>query len=336
MQFYPAAAGRYALSVGRFSIRWKNFPYEMNVERIQFILRLLLGAVFIFSAISKLLGAGLFEIAIVDQGLAATREQAAYPARLVIAFELFLGAALFFPFYLKRIILPLAIVTLAAFTLLQGYQMTLGEEAKDCGCFGALLPMTSAESLAKNVVLLGLSLWLFKSTRAEKRQVLLPSILAVASLAAVFLLAPVRRNYDETFAKYTQFEKASRVDLTSGDKLVAVFNAECEHCQEAARELAALAAKSANFPPIYVLMFSENEAAISAFAEKTHTDYPYHLIAAEDFFNLIGASPPRLYWLQDGKVKAHWDEDFANNILAAFKLTDGYSKLNDSEPKKQN
>jgi hypothetical protein len=194
--------------------------------------------------------------------------------------------------------------------------------------------MSSAESMAKNVVLLGLSLWLFKITREEKRQAPLPSILAVASLAAVFLLAPVRRNYDETFAKYTQFKEASRVDLTSGDKLVAVFNAECEHCQEAARELSALAAKSANFPPIYVLMFSENEAAISAFAEKTHTNYPYHLISADDFFNLIGASPPRIYWLQDGKVKARWDEEFATNILAAFKLTNGYSKQNDSETKK--
>ncbi|MGH7594729.1 MAG: DoxX family protein [bacterium] len=292
----------------------------MNAERIKLALRLLLGGVFIFSAISKLLGVGLFEIAIVEQGLTATREQAAYPARLMIAFELFLGAALFFPFYLKRIILPLAIVTLVAFTLLQGYQMTFGEQTKDCGCFGELLPMSSAESLAKNVVLLGLSLWLFKITHEEKRHVLLPTILAVASLAAVFLLAPVRRNYDETFAKYTQFEKASRVDLASGDKLVAVFNAECEHCQEAARELGALAAKSTNFPPIYVLMFSENEAAVSAFAEKTHTNYPYHLIAADDFFNLIGASPPRIYWLQDGKVKAHWDDDFANHILSAFNI----------------
>lgn len=292
----------------------------MSAERIKLALRLLLGAVFIFSAISKLFGVGLFEIAIVDQGLAATREQAAYPARLVIAFELFLGAALFFPFYLKRIILPGALLTLAAFTLLQGYQMTLGEEAKDCGCFGAVLPLSSAESLAKNVVLLGLSLWLFKSTREEKRQVTLPVILAVVSLAAVFLLAPVRRNYDETFAKYTQFEKSSRVDLTSGDKLAAVFNAECEHCQETARELGTLAATTANFPPIYVLMFSENEAAISAFAEKTQTDFPYHLISAEDFFNLIGASPPRIYWLQDGKIKARWDDDFANNILSAFNL----------------
>jgi uncharacterized membrane protein YphA (DoxX/SURF4 family) len=307
----------------------------MNTKRLQLILRIILGAVFIFSAVSKLLGVGLFEIAIVDQGLATTREQAAYPARLVIAFELFLGAGLFLPFYLKRIILPLAIMTLAAFTLLQGYQMTVGEQAKDCGCFGALIPMSSAESLAKNIVLVGLSLWLFKITREEKRQALLPSLLAAASLAVVFVLAPVRRNYDDTFSKYTQFEKAGRVDLTSGDKLVAVFNAECDHCQETARELGELATKSADFPPIYVLMFSENEAAISAFAEKTHTNYPYHLISADEFFNLIGASPPRIYWLQDGKVNARWDDNFANNIIAAFKLLDEYAKLNDSEPKKQ-
>jgi hypothetical protein len=69
----------------------------INTARIALALRLLLGGVFIFSAISKLVSVGVFEIAVVDQGLAATREQAAYPARLVIAFELFLGASLLFP-----------------------------------------------------------------------------------------------------------------------------------------------------------------------------------------------------------------------------------------------
>jgi len=292
----------------------------MNAERLGFVLRLLLGSVFIFSASSKLLSVGLFEIAIVDQGLAATREQAAYPARLLIAFELFLGAALLFPYYLKRVILPLAMVTLAAFILLQGYQMTFGDQTSDCGCFGELLPMSSAQSLVKNIVLLGLSLWLFKITREEKRHFAVPSLLAVGSVAAVLLLTPVRRNYDGNFAKYTQFEKAGRVDLTSGDKLVAVFNAECDHCQATATELDTLARKSANFPPIYVLMFSENAAAIPAFSEKTNTGYPYHVISEKEFLDLIGNTPPRLYWLQDGKVKARWDEEFAKNILSALNI----------------
>jgi uncharacterized membrane protein YphA (DoxX/SURF4 family) len=298
----------------------------VNTERLKLLLRFLLAGVFIFSAISKLLSVGLFEITIVEQGIFSTRAQAAYPARILIAFEFFLGASLLFPFFLKRIFLPLAIAMLAAFTVLQVYQLTFGEQTQDCGCFGELIKMSSTESLLKNIILLGLSIHLWRTTREEKRSVAIPSILVVASVAAVLLLAPVRGNYDGNFAQYTKFEKAGLVDLTSGDKLVAVFNAECEHCQETARELSALAAKNSHLPKIYVLMFSESDSSVSAFSKKTDTDYPYHAIAEDEFFDLIGNSPPRIYWLQDGKIKAQWDDEFAKNILTAFNIqTNGKS-----------
>ena len=293
----------------------------MNTARFSLVLRLLLAGVFLFSALSKLKGVGLFEIAIVDQGLAATRAQAALPARLVIAFEIFLGSALLFPYYLKRLLLPLAIATLGAFALLQGYQVIAGQPARDCGCFGELLPMSSGASLLKNVILLGLAVWLFRLTNEEKRRAGLLAVLAAAGVALVFVFAPIRRNYDGNFAKYTQFEKAGRVDLTSGDKLVAIFNAECEHCQTAAAELHAAAENTADFPRIYVLMLAENEAAISEFSQKTNTAYPYHPISESEFFDLIGSTPPRIYWLRDGNVQAHWDEDFVKNIISAFEIT---------------
>jgi len=292
----------------------------VNTERVKVVLRLLLAGVFIFSAISKLLSVGLFEITIVEQGIFSTRAQAAYPARLLIAFEFFLGASLLFPFFLKKVFLPLTIATLAAFTLLQVYQSIFGGQTEDCGCFGELIKMSSTESLLKNIILLGLSLYLFRATREEKRNTAIPLSLAVGSIAAVLLIAPVRENHDGKFAKYTKFEGAGLVDLSSGNKLVAVFNADCEHCQEAARELGALATKSVSFPEIYVLMFSENDSAISAFSKKTDTDHPYHLIAEDEFFELIGNSPPRIYWLQDGKIKARWDDEFAKNILTAFNI----------------
>lgn len=298
----------------------------MNSDRFAFFIRLLLAAVFLLSAISKLLGVGLFEIAVVEQGLTATREQAAYPARLVIAFELFLGAALFFPYYLKRVILPLTILMLIAFTLLQAYQLTFGEQTQDCGCFGEILPMSSAASLVKNIFLLALSFVLFKITKAEKRNLTIPALLGAGSLVAVFAFAPVRREYEGTFAKYTQFEGAGRVDLTDGDKLVAVFNADCDHCQETARELGEMAKHHASFPQIHVLMYSAHDSLISAFARKTDTNYPYHAISEAEFFDLIGNSPPRLYWLQEGKIKARWDEGFSENIAAAFNIQTAVQK----------
>lgn len=292
----------------------------MTAAKIGLTLRLLLAGIFLFSAFSKLPNAGLFEIAIVDQGLAATRAQAAYPARLMIAFELFLGLALLLPFYLKRGILPLTMATFVGFSVLQGYQLTLGEQTQDCGCFGELLPMSSAESLVKNVILLGLSIWLINITPTEKRRPAVPALLALGSLIAVFAFAPARQNYEGIFAQYTQFEKAGRVDLTRGDKLVAVFNAECEHCQETAQSLGELSKVNADIPEIYVLMFSEHDSTTSAFSERTNTNYPYHLIAANEFFDLIGDSPPRVYWLQDGQIKARWDHQIPEQIAAAFNI----------------
>lgn len=289
----------------------------MTVARIGITLRLLLAGVFLLSALSKLPEAGVFEIAIVEQGLAATRSQAAYPARLVIAFELFLGAALLFPYYLKRAILPLVIAMLVAFTALQAYQLTLGEQTPDCGCFGALLPMSSAQSLVKNILLLAMSLWLFKITPAERRRPAVPALLAVGSLFAVLLLAPVRRNDEAKFAQYTQFAHGGRVDLTSGERFVAVFSADCDHCRETARSLGELAAQHANFPQLHALIFAESPAAVSAFLQETHSNYPYHLISEQELVALIGDSAPRIYWLRDGKIAAYWDDDFGRHLLAA-------------------
>jgi hypothetical protein len=57
---------------------------------------------------------------------------------------------------------------------------------------------------------------------------------------------------------------------------------------------------------------------ISIFWEITGATYPYHLISETEFFDLIGDSPPRIYWLNDGEVKARWDDDFTENLRAAF------------------
>jgi len=292
---------------------------QLNAEKTALLLRWLLAGVFVFSAIAKLLGAGLFEIALVEQGLAATRAQAAYPARLLIAWEMFLGLALLLPFYLKRFTLPLVITTLAAFIFLQIFQLISGTPTQDCGCFGKFLPMSSLEALLKNLVLLGLALSAYRMTSMEKRSALVPVSLAALCFTAVWFVAPVRHDYEGSFAKYTQFTQAGRVDLTSGEILVAVFNAECEHCQAAARELEALAEQGAPLPPIYVLMLAENTATATAFSEKTNTHYPYHLISENEFFDLIGNTPPRVYWLRQGQIQARWDTAITENIRATFK-----------------
>ena len=117
----------------------------MNKEIIIKLLRIILAAVFIFSAISKLIAPGIFEITILDQGIIESREFAAYIGRFLIGIELFLGIALLQTNYLKQFVLPSTLLTLTGFTILLLFSHFDGN-ANNCGCFGEVIKMSPIEA----------------------------------------------------------------------------------------------------------------------------------------------------------------------------------------------
>ena len=123
----------------------------MNKEKWIWLLQMFLGVVFILSAISKLIAPGLFEITILDQGIFESREIAAYLGRLLIAMELFIGIAFFQPYYLKRIVLPISLLTLVGFTGLLSYSYFIGD-TNNCGCFGEMIKMSPLEAIVKKAI----------------------------------------------------------------------------------------------------------------------------------------------------------------------------------------
>ena len=66
------------------------------------ILQLLLGITFLFSAYTKAVGPGFFEITLMDQGIAPDRIIASYLARFFIGLEFALGFLMLLPFYVFR------------------------------------------------------------------------------------------------------------------------------------------------------------------------------------------------------------------------------------------
>ncbi len=116
------------------------------------------------------------------------------------------------------------------------------------------------------------------------------------------------------------FEPEGRVDLTAGQKTVAVFNLDCEHCQEAAKELGALSRNNKKFPKLYLLFYQEGSTTVSEFENLTQSSFPYAFIDVNMFFDLIGNAPPRIYHLKEGKVESVWDENFVLNFQEAFEL----------------
>lgn len=269
---------------------------------------------FLFSAYTKWIAPGYFEITLLDQGLATTRHFAGVLSRLIIGLELALGFSLLLPFY-RKALLTLAIFLLSGFTVHVMYLWGLGQD-ENCGCFGELIAMTPLQSIFKNLFLLLMATFLYKKSRFQKKA---PPIFIFVPL--LFFMSPWVHlplpDYEAlSFSQYTHFEKRGRVDLTQGEKWVAVFNLDCSHCQETAQLLAQWEREQKMALPLYVLFFKEGSTSVEAFETKTQSNYPYTFIDAHAFFDLIGESPPRMYHLQNGRVVDYWDNNFVKRLEA--------------------
>jgi thiol-disulfide isomerase/thioredoxin len=134
----------------------------------------------------------------------------------------------------------------------------------------------------------------------------------------VVLLVPIRNQNGFIFAKYTSFINGGRADLSQGKKLVLLMSLDCDHCQKLAKEIVELK-KKYDLPEIYTLFFQENEVNAAEFFSKTGFSSPYKIIGGEEFFEMIGANPPRCYYLNGGKVVEFWDKDIKEKIEALEK-----------------
>lgn len=282
------------------------------------VLQLIMAAVFLASAVSKMLSPGIFEIILMDRGFADDREVAAFLSRGLFGFELALGCLLLIPHYLRRVTLPVTFVVLAAFSVYLLVLIVRGGKPDDCGCFGELVQMSPWASFFKNILLMGMTVYLFKNVPDLRSKPYLGGIVLAVSFVVVFAALPVRDVDDNVFAGITHFEPDRRVDLTDGEYVLGVFNATCEDCQAVAKSLGTYDSSGEKRPELLFLIWGESDEEIVEFFTLSSVRYPFARIDENLFFELIGDAPPRLYWLIDGEIRARWDEDFIEKLNAAF------------------
>ena len=288
------------------------------MRSLQNTFRVLLGIVFIFSAYTKFVGPGFFEITLIDQGLLSSRGQAQHAARFLIGFEFALGLLMLLPYYTKQL-MAIASLMLIGFTIHLGYLWAIGDN-ENCGCFGEMISMSPAESIAKNILMLAVSVWLWikSPSKATNQTILFGGAMIIITSMWVFLPIPDQSEFPVN--QYTNFSSVGRTDLSSGEKLVAILNLDCEHCQELSVELGKMN-KTNKLPDVYAFYFKEGETTVEQFEQMTNTLFPYVEIDVNTFFDLIGESPPRVYVLNDGAVDAIIDEDIANTLDKRYPQT---------------
>ena len=124
------------------------------------VLQIILGTTFIFSAYTKAVGPGFFEITLMDQGLASSRFFAGHMARFFIGLEFALGFLILLPFYIKKL-MQFTFLLLGGFTAHLIWLWSLGD-TENCGCFGEMISMTPEQSIIKNLVMLSVAFVIYK------------------------------------------------------------------------------------------------------------------------------------------------------------------------------
>lgn len=93
-----------------------NGRESVHMNYLRWLLQVLIGSVFVFSAYSKMIMSGLIEIILVDHGFFRDRASAAFFVRLLIAGELAIGLLFFQKNFLKQIVIPASLLFLILFT----------------------------------------------------------------------------------------------------------------------------------------------------------------------------------------------------------------------------
>jgi len=278
-----------------------------------------LGLVFLAGALLKAGDIDLFTVQISFYGVLSSPVWLAAAALGTLAVEAALGMALLSGLRLRGLTYGAVLGLLLVFTGLIVYGWMF-HDLQDCGCFGPI-ELSPGVSIAKNGVLALLcagAWWGYRHSEpfAGRRHGL------AAQLAAAVLAAGVMPGYawtqlepvGETSRPFAHFDlvddAGAPFDVSTGDYVVAMLSATCDHCLELMPRINELAGVP-GIPPLVGLCYEEKPGTMAEFAQATAPAFPLLSIGdrIRSFFSLIGDAPPRFYLLRDGHVVKFWDDE---------------------------
>ena len=170
----------------------------MNKKNISWIIRIVVALLFIVSAVAKLYPSPYFAISTFEvkqlYTLGFSETVAPYFSRILIGIEFALGFLLLINHHLKRITIPITIGLLVVFIGHLSYVTFLsGGNSGNCGCFGELIPMTPIEAIIKNIIAVGLLVWLWKIIENDKKSNFwILTTVTLGCILSLFMLAPMK------------------------------------------------------------------------------------------------------------------------------------------------
>lgn len=278
------------------------------------VLRLLIGALFITTAVFKLLAIEEFELYIYSFGI-FNFLLSTIVARLVIMAEMLFGICLMAKLMYKYV-WRLTMLMLVGFTLLLIY-VAIFRNDTNCHCFGEIVPLAPVKSIIKNVVTMLLMVLIRKEKDYRFRGKVVVIVFAfLVSIIVPFVVFPMDAVINKLFAPdgdiinveaFTMFQEDSTMtdfDIHDGNYVIAVYSSGCKYCKMSAKITSMMMEQNGIDSTRFQIFIYGDTAQIQEFLEETNTQkYTWHHIIDPYMALALGnGSFPVYYVTADGKV----------------------------------
>ena len=255
--------------------------------------------------------------------LGFSSEISSYLSRILIALEFSIGILILLPFYLKRIVVPLTVFVLAAFSIHLALQIYLTGNSGNCGCFGTLLPMTPLEAILKNIFAIGLLVILNRlipNDISKKIEIFYGFLVYLFFVVGIMVLIPIKSS-DNVSIEFNQtqdlqdsinegpLQMKSEFSQTlpfadNGRVILCFFAPGCDHCRAAVRSIDSLSKLVENFPKVEIIFMEEEVEKIPEFFEYAGSEYHYIVLDISTFYDVLTweRDTPGIFYMWNGNI----------------------------------
>jgi uncharacterized membrane protein YphA (DoxX/SURF4 family) len=284
---------------------------KFSFQKLDLIIRLLIGLLFLFSASFKLKVIDSFEIYIYSFEIISLAN-AFLLARLIITFELFLGLILIIGIYLRTVIL-LSISVLSAFVIFIFY-LIITKNPEHCYCFGEFIEISHFSSAIKNIILIVLLIIIYKRDYVDikhKKLVLIIALILCISIPSIFSPPDsiVMSRYTES-GSYNEDLLYEFIDenhkLLKDKRILCFYGTKCKFCKLAAKKISVIVNK-ANSADIVSCIFWGSENSINTFFTETYTsNCQYSVLPASTLLKITNGTMPLIILIEDNEIRGNY------------------------------
>lgn len=283
------------------------------MKYLTLVLRILLGAAFVLSAILKLFPISAFDARILEISPFLGWTFSMIFARLIIAIELIMGIFIIAGAWLRRVIYPLTLLMLGLFTSIVIYSLIIFGNQANCGCFGELLPFSNLQSLIKNGILILVTIFLFYNTKVTSLKYWWIGLIGLAiSIFTIFMLHKIPIYMGEIELKkeitadyvYHELYQIPEVDLNEKHLAIFVTNS-CARCKEMIGNFETWS-RIYELSNTYIFVKQDTMSGDNFFAQQELT-LPYQFILPDTFDKyLFLPYLPMVCLVDSGKLRRIW------------------------------